>query len=253
MAFDSRLARDVALPLTGAAYSAMNGQPLDLPKGFVETALIQADQDNAPGKPDSGSTLVEAMTKSTGIFGLVGQNEDTKTAFVSFRGTQDLDDWIHDFDAETADYQPRPGYGQVHAGFQEVYRLVRGSLAANLATACQGCTQLLLTGHSLGAALAVLAAPDVRWNMPPQLEPRLITFAGPRVGLPDFVNSFNTDIEACFRVVNLLDIVPHVPGPPYVHVGAEIDVDSGGDWRTRHSLDAYRIGIDKLPSLEVAA
>jgi triacylglycerol lipase len=56
--------------------------------------------------------------------------------------------------------------------------------------------------------------------------------------LRDFTQSFNADIEACFRVVNFLDIVPHVPFPPYVQVGTEIDVDSGGDIATRHSLEA---------------
>jgi len=56
-------------------------------------------------------------------------------------------------------YEQRPGYGHVHHGFQQIYHLVGESLSANLPAACEGCTQLLLTGHSLGAALAVLAAP----------------------------------------------------------------------------------------------
>jgi predicted lipase len=81
-----------------------------------------------------------------------------------------------------------------------------------------------------------------------KIEPRLITFAGPRVGLSDFVESFNAAIESCFRVVNFLDIVPLVPPAPYVHVGAEITVDSGGavDFVWRHSLAAYQIGLSAL-------
>src|SRR6185437_4448768 len=100
--------------------------------------------------------------------------------------------------------------------------------------------------HSLGAALAVLAAPDVARNMPPNtLEPRLVTFAGPRVGMRDFAENFNALIESCYRVVNFLDIVPYLPPAPYVHVGAQITVDSGGavqiGWR--HSLAAYHNGL----------
>jgi triacylglycerol lipase len=44
----------------------------------------------------------------------------------------------------------------------------------------------------------------------------------------DFVDAFNAAIESCFRVVNFLDVVPYVPPAPYVHVGAQITVDSGG-------------------------
>jgi predicted lipase len=137
----------------------------------------------------------------------------------------------------------------VHAGFQDVYGCVRASIAANLPAATAGCSQILITGHSLGAALAVLAAPDIALAMPPNtIEPRLTTFGGPRVGVADFRAAFDAAIECCYRVVNFLDIVPLVPPAPYVHVGAEIAVDSGGavDVGWRHSLAAYRAGLSTL-------
>jgi predicted lipase len=238
----------VALPLAVAAYTVMDGSPAALPPGFAQTAPIQADG-AALSAMTSPHPAVAAMTKDSNVFGLIGTNAATRNAFVSFRGTQDLADWLQDFDAFPEDYAPIGGFGQVHDGFQDVYQLVRGSIAANLAAACAGCDQILVTGHSLGAALCVLAAPDIFRNMPPNtIEPRLITFAGPRVGLSDFATAFNSVIESCFRVVNFLDIVPHVPPVPYVHVGAEIAVDSGGtiDVIWRHSLDAYRDGLTAL-------
>ncbi|MDT5319685.1 MAG: triacylglycerol lipase [Mycobacterium sp.] len=245
MAFDALFTRDVALPLALAAYTVMDGSPPALPSGYAQTAPIQAD-DAALSAMADPHPAVAAMTKNTNVFGLMGRDAGTRTAFVSFRGTQDLADWLQDFDAVPENYAPIAGFGQVHDGFQDVYQLVRGNIAANLTTACADCDQILVTGHSLGAALAVLAAPDIVSKMPPNtIEPRLITFAGPRVGLPDFATAFNAAIESCFRVVNFLDIVPHVPPAPYVHVGAEIDVDSGGpiDVIDRHSLDAYRAGL----------
>ena len=245
MAFDALFARDVALPLARAAYDVMDGRPPALPPGYVQTALIQADN-AALARMSDPHPVVAAMTRNTLIFGLMGQNAGTRTAFVSFRGTRDLADWLRDLDAEPEDYTPITGFGQVHAGFQATYQLVRNSVAANLAAACTDCDQILLTGHSLGGALAVLAAPDIFRNMPPNtLEPRIDTFAGPRVGLSDFVTSFNTAIESCFRIVNFLDIVPHVPLAPYTHVGAEIAVDSGGpiDLAWRHNLTAYHDGL----------
>ena len=248
VAFNALFARDVALPLALAAYTVTGGSPAVLPPGFAQTAQIQADG-VALGAMTKPHPAVEAMIKNSNVFGLMGQNAATRTAFVSFRGTQDLSDWLQDLDVVPEDYAPIGGFGQVHDGFQDVYQLVRGGIAENLATACAGCDQILVTGHSLGAALCVLAAPDVFRNMPPNtIEPRLITFAGPRVGLSDFATAFNSVIESCFRVVNFLDIVPHVPPVPYVHVGAEIAVDSGGsiDVIWRHSLDAYREGLTAL-------
>jgi triacylglycerol lipase len=252
VAFDPAFARDVVLPLAQAAYTVMGGGQAALPAGYAQTSLIQVDAVvlTAMTMPHPAVT---AMTKDTNVFGLMGRNSGTRTAFVSFRGTSDVEDWLADLDAFPDDYRPVSGFGQVHAGFQDVYDLVRKSIATNLATAAAGCDEILLTGHSLGAALAVLAAPDVFRNMPPNaIEPRLITFAGPRVGLTDFVTAFNAAIESCFRVVNFLDIVPYVPPTPYAHVGAQITVDSGGPVQVgwRHSLTAYKDGLSKLIAAE---
>ncbi|MGH3632800.1 lipase family protein [Mycobacterium sp.] len=248
MAFDASFARDVVLPLATAAYTVMDGSPAVLPPGFVQTSLIEVDG-VALTAMTNPHPAVAAMTKDTNIFGLMGRNATTGTAFVSFRGSSDVADWLADFDAIPTTYLPVAGFGRVHAGFQDVYDLVRDSIAANLATATTKCTQILVTGHSLGAALAVLAAPDIFRKMPPNtIEPRVITFAGPRVGLSDFAAAFNAAIERCFRIVNFLDIVPLVPPAPYVHVGTEILVDSGGpiDIGWRHSLPAYRQGLSAL-------
>jgi triacylglycerol lipase len=245
MAFDPTFARDVALPLAQAAYTVMGGGTATLPTGYSQTSLIEADAMMLTAMPDP-QPAVTAMINNTNIFGLMGRNPVSRTACVSFRGTADLAEWIADIDAIPDDYSPISGFGQVHSGFQAVYQLVRANIAAHLAAAVAGCDQILIVGHSLGAALAVLAAPDIAQNMPPNaIEPRLITFAGPRVGVSDFVEKFNAMIESCFRVVNFLDIVPFLPPSPYAHVGAQISVDSGGkiDVGWRHSLEAYQQGL----------
>jgi hypothetical protein len=247
MAFDAVFARDVALPLAAAAYDVMNGLPAALPAGFVQTALIKAD--TVLMAVANQYPAVAAMVKNTDIFGLMGRDPASRTAFVSFRGSADLADWLADFDAVPTAYLPLTGFGQVATGFQAVYELVRASIAANLPATTAGCDNVLVTGHSLGAAVAVLAAPDIFRAMPPNaIEPRLITFAGPRVGLTAFAAAFNALIESCFRVVNFLDVVPLVPPAPYVHVGSQIGVDSGGsiDVGHRHSLGAYRDGLTAL-------
>jgi hypothetical protein len=245
VAFDPAFARDVVLPLAQAAYAVMDGNAASLPAGYSQTSLIQADAVVLTAMTNPHPAVV-AMTKDTDIFGLMGRNTASRTAFLSFRGTSDVAEWVADIDALPDDYRPISGFGQVHAGFQDVYELVRANIAANLATAAVGCDQILITGHSLGAALAVLAAPDVARSMPSNtIEPQLITFAGPRVGVSDFAANFNALIESCYRVVNFLDVVPFLPPAPYVHVGAQISVDSGGQVQVgwRHSLPAYQNGL----------
>lgn len=251
VAFSPSYARDVVLPLASAAYTVMSGAAPTLPPGFSQTALIKADQAYLAALPEQHPAT--AMAKDTNIFGLMGRDTTSGTAFIAFRGSSDVADWIADFDFIPAPYAPVAGFGQVHAGFQDIYGCVRASIAANLAAATSGCSQILITGHSLGAALAVLAAPDIDQGMPPNtIEPRLTTFGGPRVGVPDFKAAFDAAIECCYRVVNFLDIVPLVPPAPYVHVGAEIAVDSGGaiDIGWRHSLAGYHAGLSALIAAE---
>ncbi|WP_065288615.1 lipase family protein [Mycolicibacter kumamotonensis] len=267
MGFSASHARDVVLPLAQAAYTVMSGAAPALPTGFTQTALIETDPAHLAALPERHPA--KAMAKDTNIFGLMGHDTASGTVFVSFRGSADVADWIADFDFLPAPYAPvaasmrgsqlRPssgeprwtaGFGQVHAGFQDVYGCVRHSIAANLPAAARGCQTILITGHSLGAALAVLAAPDVARTVLDgrTIEPRVTTFGGPRTGLPDFAAAFNAAIECCYRVVNFLDIVPLVPPSPYVHVGAEIAVDSGGaiDIGWRHSLAGYHAGLAAL-------
>jgi|SRR5579875_735574 len=245
--FDPQFALDVPLPLSFAAYAVEEGGTVILPPGFVQTALIQVDRALAATTAQRHPT-VTAIAVNTNIFGLMGRNATTRTAFVAFRGTDDFDDVLTDLDIIPERYAFLSGFGHVHSGFQTVYQLVRGSIAANLAATCAGCDQILITGHSLGAAMAVLAAPDVFVNMPPNIQPGLITFAGPRPGLCDFAKAFDNLIKSCFRVVNFLDLVPCLPPLIYVQVGTQVDVDSGGpiDPISRHSLFAYREGLEKL-------
>jgi hypothetical protein len=140
VAFDAVFARDVVLPLAQAAHDVMGGGTATLPAGYTQTSLIKADA-VAMAVTVAPQPAVTAMTKDNDIFGLMGHNLTSRTAFVSFRGTSSLDDWLADVDVIPADYLPISGFGQVHTGFQDVYELIRGSIATNLAAATAGCDQ----------------------------------------------------------------------------------------------------------------
>lgn len=140
MAFDASAALDTVLPLAEAAYTVMTGGPPALPAGFARTALIEADPAHLAALPDPHPA--KAMAKDTNVFGLIGRDAGSRTAFLSFRGSADVSDWLADFDVLPAAYRPVPGFGQVHAGFQDVYECVRDDIVANLPAATAGCDHI---------------------------------------------------------------------------------------------------------------
>lgn len=261
--FDPRFALNVALPLAQSAYDVMqnSGVAAHLPRGYKQTALIETRPEllkALKALPDNThSRMLNMMVKDSNVFGLMGSNVDSnpgvKIAFVSFRGTQTAVDWEHDVDVLCEPYGLVDGAGDVHQGFLTVYKTLRDSVKAGLEGACQGCDWLLVTGHSLGAALALLVAPDIAKNMLPGRVPSLLTFAGPRTGLFRFHRFFDNLIPTCYRVVAVDDIVPNVPlfVPPlfwYRHVGKEVKVDGGQEDPIKaHSLElSYVPGLQRL-------
>lgn len=244
----------VMLPIAEAAYAVMNqpGVTPRLPPGFKMTGLIQADETlrqailNLPNQ----SHVAKAMMDDSGIFGLMGQNPGTKTAFVAFRGTQTFEDWVGDFDALFEPYRYVLNAGHIHVGFQSIYDAVHDSVAAGIGAAIAGCDHLLVTGHSLGGALAAVSAPDLQKNL--KLLPELITFAGPAAGLSDFARFFDLAIPSCYRVVNFWDLVPRLPPQIpvglYEQTGTSVNIDPGFMLAVEaHSLEkSYIPGLLKL-------
>jgi len=138
----------------------------------------------------------------------------------------------------------------VLAGFQLCYLTIRSSLFSLLNQVAPTCHRLILTGHSLGAAFSELAAPDVLINLNSRWQPEVQNFAGPRVGHSDFANFFDVQIDVCFRVVNIRDIVPNVP-PQLIfeHVGLAVMIDGGftlDELRAHDLEESYGPGLLKL-------
>jgi triacylglycerol lipase len=131
---------------------------------------------------------------------------------------------------------PIPPGTHVHPGFAASLDEVWGDIKAHLDSigGNDGRRAIWFTGHSLGAALATLAADrygseNVRG---------LYTFGSPRVGDGVFANHFSAP---CFRFVNDLDFVPHLPPhdvyEDYEHVNATLMfIDSGGEIRSDETL-----------------
>ena len=101
--------------------------------------------------------------------------------------------------------------GKVHNGFKSALEDVWDELLCEVENLRAQGVKIWLTGHSLGAALATLAADRL------QVVQGLYTFGSPRVGDQTFEARFRLK---AFRVVNGNDIVPSVPPEgPFRHVG----------------------------------
>jgi len=189
------------------------------------------------------------VVAESSIFGLVAYNAAAKTAIVAIRGTKTIWEWVGDFDAAPVPWLADPTQGLAHMGFQLVYEHIRASARQLVTTQCPGVQEIWVTGHSLGGALAVLAAFDILKNTNLGVVPEVYTFAGPRVCAPDLEGHINASVPNCYRIVNFMDAVPQVPVPPvYEHVGQETIVHGGFrplDVTYAHHLTTYLAGLQK--------
>lgn len=130
---------------------------------------------------------------------------------VAFRGTQP-DEWKDVIADANIVLVPWPT-GMVHLGFKKAFDVIRPQLDTILARLAPDRT-LWFCGHSLGAALATLAADHYSGTR------GVCTLGSPRVGDPAFAHGFATKLSGkSFRYVNDHDVVTHVPLPiGYEHV-----------------------------------
>ncbi|KAL4567240.1 hypothetical protein LXL04_022817 [Taraxacum kok-saghyz] len=71
---------------------------------------------------------------------------------------------------------------------------------------------LTITGHSLGASLAILAAYDIKTTIKHSPHLSVISFGGPRVGNPSFRHRLEQQGTKILRIVNSDDLITKVPG-----------------------------------------
>ena len=168
-------------------------------------------------------------TDTQGAFGISYRDVFT----VIFRGSEETGvmDWITDlkFVQKVFPYaESNNRKVKVHYGFIQAYKSVREAvLQAAKETPHR---QIICTGHSLGGALATLAALDIQYNVPGK-ELACYTYGSPKVGNKHFVNSYNRRVPKTYRLVNRFDIIPNMPPFGYRHVGElhHLDPDSNDD------------------------
>lgn len=144
----------------------------------------------------------------------------SKAVVVSFRGTESLGDWLGNLNALSTSRS----YGKVHRGFLAALQVVEAQLQPILAN-LNG-RRLLLTGHSLGGALATVAAAEWQGRLPITW---VYTYGQPAVGKGTFPQFFAKHYgKKHIRFVNDDDVVTRVP-PGFVHVGRLCHFDAEGN------------------------
>jgi len=183
---------------------------------------------------DPPEHFVDVLTDSQG-FGAYRPGD--RTALIAFRGTQPdkVTDIATDLDAFTVDW-PESG-GRVHHGFAHRARCLVPMVRQWLDQRCRERTSLIMTGHSLGAALATLVASILRPTL-------LATVGSPRVGNEDFKRVFGS-LE-CVRVVDCCDAVTELPPelPAYVHICPPLYITKDGV--SIPNPDAGAIRLDRV-------
>jgi hypothetical protein len=200
--------------LSQLAYETGNESKVDdILKAWQLTKLGFVSNDRLTGLPPHSACVVVA--------------EGRGATFVTFAGSDPgkIIDWVTDFEA-------MPSPDDLHRGFEQAVATVLPTIQLALAKRVAPQQPLFFTGHSLGGALAILAAS--RTSLLPNA-PQIVvyTFGSPRNGGQKFFNDYTLRLgDTTFRLVHGSDIVPTVPPPTllgaYHHVGQAVQCKSGG-------------------------
>jgi triacylglycerol lipase len=168
--------------------------------------LAQQAYSTAPdiGKADSASRAIVRTTADR--------------LCVAFPGSDDLDCWLADFDALTVSV---PGAGDVHRGFWDAWQAIAPAVLATI-----GDQSVTLTGHSMGGALAIMAAITLTLAGKPPVA--VHCFEPPRVS----------------PGVEIATMLSHVPMSLYKN-GNDLVPDLPIEWH--HAASLIHIGKAALP------
>jgi triacylglycerol lipase len=158
--------------------------------------------------------------------GIIGERDDA--VLLAFCGTDPLV-----IETVLTDFRPKRNSDDIHEGFAEAAGAEgvkdRVTEAVNLSR--EKGRSLLISGHSLGAAIACLAARQARdKNCPPKA---VYTYGMPRTGGATFKADYDTSLgKVTYRLANGPDLVATVPlrRMGYHHVGRLLWCGTGKDF-----------------------
>jgi hypothetical protein len=226
------------------------------------------------------------------FYGIVAhETNNPNSRVIAVRGTEGALEWLDDAAAIPVPFREVPSAGRVAFGFDRIYTTMKivpcphpGTAATAAFTAPQTLTgsfanqleqlalireaergiapategrprpvrPVVVTGHSLGAALTTLFVMENDSTRKFDID-TLCTFASPRVGNMAFVERFNQLPINSWRIANKNDLVPKLPLHlpvlfDYGHVDTLTSFDSSkfakNNLVCNHSMDTYLHALD---------
>jgi Lipase (class 3) len=163
---------------------------------------------------------------------------------IAFRGTANTKEM-----RENMNYAQVPFLGpdaRVHRGFLRTYTsMLKTHVLAAAESAVENGHTLVLSGHSLGAAIANMAALDVKHNYP-ELQVVVYAFAPPRQGNAAYAKMLTENVTA-HQIINLSDLVTGVPmavTPNFLNPKKPFIYEHGGQQYVFNQLEPRRFLVD---------
>lgn len=154
----------------------------------------------------SGEVHFFAQSDVEGFWSVEGD-----VGLLALRGTQSAAHWIRNLSV----IPYRHEWGFVHVGFLDGITDIE-AVMQSFSQAARHCRHVWVTGHSLGGAMAIVAAARLKLS---GIRSSVYTFGQPRMCSSGFGDRFATELPGRFvRFVNQNDIVPRIP-PAYTHFG----------------------------------
>lgn len=205
--------------LSGAAYCSKENYKTMVLAGPAEGFVVH-------------STLYHAKSDLQGYTGVM---PSTKTIYVVFRGSSSLLNWLDDFKFLKTEYLTYPSCQcLVHKGFYGASNGLKSQVFESVTFLQKkyGYKDIVVTGHSLGAAIAQLIMMELSLSLPLSGGLYSYNFGQPRIGDAKYAGFVNTiiDEDHLLRFTHNKDMVPHVPPVEmgYLHSCREVFEDENG-------------------------
>ena len=230
----------------------------------------------------NGLQIELQITNNNYLFGVLWSvKTDNKTLWLAFRGTTNTQEWLEDFIVNEDSYQEFIDINsnssinstsnfknnlninsiKIHSGFIKLYKKFKIQLIKKLKEINP--TQLIISGHSLGAAIATLCAWDLSTQNFITNKITVYSIASPKVGNTAFANAINKNSKlVLYRIVNLSDIVPSTPTAvvpnfndkknPYEYTHGGILKYFNDNWLSilnNHNLPVYKKNLENYINL----
>ena len=218
------------------AKSKLEKKGYDVHDGYVEAAA-KTGADKVSIDLSGGRALVS--TKDDMMFIIYrstsGDRTDfTKNVLTDLDGALISPEW---YDGENSDSV------LIHRGFDTEYARFRNTIL-NIAARTES-KKFIVSGHSLGSALAALTALDLSSNY--KYDVSVVTFGSPRVGNKDYRQVMEKYVPDNYRIYFPDDPIVSIPGLlfEYEHAGIALGISSEGTQNNQISTDNFGIAAYK--------